>query len=98
MLKVALEFTYHTDIIMIPDEIGTKIKKYQNLFDKWIYDKSNNHGHWIYQGKQKMAVSFDTNTFVEYLNEVHLKDKMEKAIIYKECAEHIAEDIPHIYF
>lgn len=45
-----------------------------------------------------MAVSFDTNTFVGYLNEVHLKDKTEKAIIYKECAEHIAEDIPHIYF
>lgn len=46
----------------------------------------------------KIKVSFDTNTFVEYLNEVHLKDKMEKAIIYKEYAETIEENIKHIYF
>ena len=98
MIKVALGFTYHTDVILVPDEIGAKIRKYQKLFDKWIYDKSNNHGYWIYQNNQKKGVSFDTKTFVDYLNEFHLKDKIDKAIIYRESAESISEEIPIIYF
>ena len=57
MTSIALEFTYHTDIILVPNEIGAKIKKYQNLFDTWLYNKDNNHDNWILKHGQKYAVA-----------------------------------------
>lgn len=68
MVKVAIEFTYYVDIIEVPDYIAKDIKKYQRAFDKWLYDKDNNHGLWVIVDGQKKAVSFDTQDFVDYLN------------------------------
>lgn len=64
MKKVAVEFTYHTDIIEVPDHIARSISKVQQKFDKWLYDKSNDHGCWIVIDRQKRAVSFGTSDFV----------------------------------
>ena len=33
-MLVNLVFDYYTDVINVPDEIGTQIKKYQKLFPK----------------------------------------------------------------
>ena len=97
-MKIALEFTYHTDIISVPDDIGKNIKKYQLKFDKWLYDKDINHGNWIVKNGKKFAVSFDTKTFVDYLNNVHLCNMSEKAIIIQENAQQIAKDVPALFF
>ena len=42
-MLVNLVFDYYTDVINVPDEIGTQIKKYQKKCDKWLYNKDNNH-------------------------------------------------------
>ena len=97
-MKIALQFTYHADIISVPEEIGIKINKYQQKFDKWLYDKENDHGHWVFINGRKAAASFDTTTFVDYLNEVYLYDSDEKAIIVQENVKEIPSEIPTLFF
>ena len=98
MQRIAIEFTYHVDIIIVPDDIAAAIEKYQEFFDEWLYDKNNEHGHWILYGGQKFAVSFDTNSFVEYLNLNHLQSRKEKASIEQESVLSLSDDIPRIFF
>lgn len=74
MAKIAVEFTYHIDIIEVPDSIAKNIRKYQRAFDKWLYDKNNDHGLWVIVDGEKMAVSFDCQDFVDYLNKYVVKD------------------------
>lgn len=45
-MLVNLVFDYYTDVINVPDKIGTQIKKYQKKCDKWLYNKDNNHQYW----------------------------------------------------
>lgn len=80
-MHIALQYTYFVDIIYVPTMLGNKIKKIQNQFDKWLYDKTNNHGHWIIKDGKKVAVSFDTDTFIHYINTYHLIDNNEKAYL-----------------
>ncbi len=98
MKQVALEFTYHTDIISVPDGIVGKIKKIQNAFDKWLYDKSNDHRYWILTNGKKSAVSFDSQAFVDYINCVYLESSEEKAILSVANAEKLEDGIPVLYF
>lgn len=84
MKKVAVEFIYHTDIIEVPDHIARSISRVQRKFDKWLYDKSNDHGCWIMIGGQKRAVSFGTSDFVNYINQHLLSDDVCKATIVQE--------------
>ena len=97
-MNIALEFTYYTDIISVPDGIAVKMKKFQRSFDKWLYNKDNNHGNWIIENGRKMAVSFDTETFVEYLNNFCLNDSDEKAFVVKKNATEIPSKIPTLFF
>ena len=54
MKKIALKFTYHADLIIVPDRIFQNIHEIRLKFDKWLYDKSNDHGHWVYiDGKKE---------------------------------------------
>lgn len=85
-MYIALQFTYYADIIFVPAYVGKKIKKIQRLFDKWLYDKDNDHENWIIRNGKKVAVSFDSGTFVDYINKYHLNDSTEKAYVaVKEC-------------
>jgi len=97
-MNIALEFTYQTDIISVPDEIGNRINKYQQNFDKWLYNKENNHGNWIIKNGRKVAVSFDTQTFVDYLNKFCLNDSNEKAFVVEKNATVIPTKIPTLFF
>ena len=97
-MNIALEFTYNTDIISVPDEIAVKINKLQQSFDKWLYNKDNDHGNWIIRNGRKVAVSFDTETFIEYLNKFYLNDSDEKAIIVQKSATEIPTKIPTLFF
>lgn len=98
MMKIALEFTYHTDVIAVPDSVGNQIKKCQIAFDKWLYNKENNHGHWICVNKKKAAVSFGTQTFVDYLNCFYLRDCNEKATIIDENCADVPKDTTTLFF
>lgn len=98
MKKVAIEFTYYIDIIEVPDDILLNMKKYQKSFDKWIYDKTNDHGYWEVINGKKKAVSFDTEAFVKYLNNFHLKSRKEQAKVLKHNVDIYDKDILTLYF
>ena len=40
MKAIALEFTFYTDVIEVPDNIAKNIRKNQSKFDEWLCDKS----------------------------------------------------------
>ena len=96
MKKVALDFTNRVDLILVPESIVSDIEKYQLMFDNWLYDKNNNHGHWILFDGEKVAVSFNTKTFVDFLNDHVLEE--EKSIILKENAFIVSKRIPRLLF
>lgn len=81
MKEIILKFEYHSDLIAVPNNIEKNIKKIRKQFDKWLYDKSNDHGYWIYINGQKKAVSYGTEAFVRYINEHHLAENEEKAYV-----------------
>ncbi len=97
-MKIALKFTYDTDIVSVPEDIGSHIKRYQERFDKWLYDKDNDHGYWVVQEGKRVAVSFDAQAFVDYLNTVWLQDREEKAVILQEGEKNIPTGMPLLYF
>ena len=98
MKKVAVEFIYHTDIIEVPDHIARSISRVQRKFDKWLYDKSNDHGCWIVIDGQKYAVSFDTSDFVKYINQYLLSKDACKATIVQEHLSAPPEGMISIFF
>jgi hypothetical protein len=98
MKKIALSFEDDTDIISVPDEIALNIKKHQHAFDKWIYNKDIDHEYWVKIDGRKMAVSFDTDAFVKYLNDFPLKSSEEKASVLEYNVESFDKDIPKLYF
>ncbi len=97
-MNIALEFTYHTDIISVPDEVGMSIRKHYLKFHKWLYNKDNDHGNWIIKNGRKYAVSFDTGTFIDYINTFCLNDSQEKAYMVKENATEIPAEMPLLFF
>lgn len=98
MKKIALKFTYYTDLIMVPDSVSQNIHEIRLKFDKWLYDKSNNHDYWVYIEGKKKAVSFDTIAFVHYLNDVYLPHSKEKASVFQEKVESISSGVPVLFF
>lgn len=83
MKKVIIQFTYHRDIILVPDHMSRRMREYQLLFDEWLYDKNNDHCYWYIENEEKLGVSFDTDAFVKYLNKYHLHESEEKAVVIK---------------
>ncbi len=100
-MRIAVEFAFETHIISVPDEIGGEIKKYQNKFDKWLYDKSNDHGYWVIINGRKTAVSFDIQAFVDYLNTAYLHSCEDRAMVietFENGSENIPSEMTKIYF
>lgn len=93
MEKIVLRFTYDCDIIAVPKYIATDIIKIRRQFDKWLYDKENDHGYWVFVGGKKRAVSFNSYAFIEYLNKFHISDKKDKAFIVEEKITNVPTDI-----
>ncbi len=98
MKYIAVESTFHTDIIEVPDHIAQSITKVQHKFDNWLYDKSNDHGCWSMIGGQKRAVSFDTSDFVNYINQYLLSDEACKAAIVQEHLSAPPDGMTSIFF
>ena len=81
MKRIAITFTFQTDIIVVPEDIAKNIKKIQRSFDRWLYDKNNDHGCWEIINGKKRAVSFDTDVFVDYINNHYLNDRCDKVLV-----------------
>lgn len=92
MKRIAITFTFQTDIIIVPEDIAKNVKKIQRSFDRWLYDKDNDHGCWEIIDGKKMAVSFDTDVFVDYINNHCLAERCDKVLV-KERNVNIALDV-----
>lgn len=81
MAQIAVQFTYDAYILEVPDHIEENAKKIQLKFDKWVYDKDNNHGLWVKVNNRKVAVNFVCQDFVDYLNRFVIKEGDPKVVI-----------------
>ena len=82
-MKVILKFTYDSHLVDIPDKLANNEKQLKAIvrkFDKWLYDKSNDHGLWVIRDNRKTAVCFGGNDFIDWINSRLLKDEDEKAV------------------
>ena len=45
---VKIEFCYEkdTEYILCPAKVGRNIRQLQRDFDKWLYNRQNNHSYW----------------------------------------------------
>jgi hypothetical protein len=43
------------------------------IFFNWLFDKSNNHKHWVYINGEKKYCSYRLEAFIEWLNKINLK-------------------------
>lgn len=98
MRRIAIKFTYHTDIIEVPNWVAYKIKTLQGNFDVWLYDETNDHGLWVMIEGKKCGVSFGTSDFVNYLNSYVLPEDTEKASILQTDLDKSPKNLPTLYF
>ena len=83
MKKVIVHFTYDAYTIEVPNQVGRNIRSHQESFDKWLYDKNNDHGLWQIVNGEKQAVAFGIEDFVAYLNNNVLRNCPRKVKIVK---------------
>ena len=97
---VLIRFTYKSYLVDIPHLEGGKkeINKLVNKFDKWLYDKDNNHGLWIIKDKKKYGVGFDVDDFVDWINRIFCSDETKKAKVLIREYEGDEYQYPIIYF
>ena len=74
MRVIVLKFEYEEHYIKVPEIIFNNIKKIRKEFDKWLYDKNNNHGYWVIVNGVKKGVSYDASVFIDYLNNHYSND------------------------
>ncbi len=100
-MKVLLDFTYSCCLIYIPDELANDkdtVKSLAQQFDKWLYDKNNDHGLWIYENNKKYAVSFDGSDFVNWINQEFLYQKNDKAEVLNDNYDDDHSKYLELYF
>ena len=98
-MLVNLVFDYYTDVINVPDKIGTQIKKYQKKCYKWLYNKDNDHQYWEKDeyGK-KLGVGIFSDAFVYWLNSFVLNDSEQKTVVLKRNLQEYDSSLPTIFY
>lgn len=98
-MLINIVFDYYVDIISVPNNIGTNIKKYQNLCDRWLYNKLNEHEFWEKDSSgKKLGIGICSEAFIYWLNNYALKDSEEKAYIVQKNINKYDESLPAIYY
>ena len=96
--KIVIEMTFDADVIEVPDAIEQNIEGIQSQFDKWIHNKAIEHKYWFYKDGKKYCPQFRGDAFVEYLNEIVLKDSGEKAKMVERYVENYDSSLKSIWF
>ena len=78
MKKIFVKVMYTLSEVMVPDYIANDIKKYRQMFFKWLEDKDNNHGYWYISNGYKTGLVYDITAFIDYLNKYVVKEKKDK--------------------
>ena len=99
MKKIFIKVMYTMSEVMVPDYIANDIKKYRQMFFKWLEDKDNNHGYWYISNGYKTGLVYDITAFIDYLNKYVVKEKKDKVFISEEdSAATVQDDDILIYF
>ncbi len=83
MAKILLNWTCDADLIECPDYVANNLKKYQIEFDKWISNPENKHGYWSRDSEGGIALCFNGDAFLNWLNENVIINNEEKAFFLK---------------
>lgn len=100
MKEIILYWGIDADLILVPNFIAEQLIIYQRKFDKWINDISNKHGYWRKDGEGELALSFNAEVFVNWLNDFVILDENQRAKIIKSEFQPSKEDmkLPRINF
>ena len=73
MKIIALKFEYEEYYINVPENVYNNISTIRKEFDKWLYDKNNDHGYWVIINGVKKGVSYDESAFIDFINDRYLR-------------------------
>ncbi len=80
-MNIELRFDYYSQIIFIPDEYIKNFDTLQVSFLEWVKEQPD----CIIKGPDSsLALSYDENDFVKYVNDVLLKDSREKSYLLRQ--------------
>ena len=84
-MKLVFAFTeFDVDILDVPSEIISDIKKVCKQFDKWLYDKDNKKS-W---DRERRVFCFRGDMFVYWLNEYYLQGEEKASLIVSQPNEY----------
>ncbi len=84
MTRIMLYWGYDADIVECPESIAENLSHYQREFDKWRVEcRRKAGGYHISDEEAELGISFNADTFVDWLNAAPLKGGKDKARIVK---------------
>lgn len=100
MKEILLYWGCDADLIRVPEFVEKDLVKYQLEFDKWISNINNSHKYWTKDGEGDIAIEFNGDAFIEWINKHIIKDKSQKAVFIKKEYIPSKEDLklPRINF
>lgn len=86
IVKIEFEYETDTEYMRCPAKVGRNIRYLQKEFDKWIYDRNNNHPYWEVahvdqDGNEFYGVCFNAEAFVYWLNHVRFAKRKKVATL-----------------
>ena len=85
------------DVITVPSEVGD-IEEVQKEFFNWLFDKKNDHRYWVVINGEKEYCNYETEAFIEWINNVFLKENEKKAKIIKKNYKNYSMHDKKIFF
>lgn len=93
-MKILLKFDLDSHMIYVPDGYIQDIEETQNDFANWLYTQKEN---WIKSPGGQLALRYNRNDFLRYVNEVILANSEEKAYFVND-KDNSAKEIPVLRF
>lgn len=86
------------DIIDLPSSLLENLNEFQNNFYKWLFNKKNDHDYWVYKDGEKAYCSYRSDAFIFWLNNIVLKNSIDKARIVSTWSDELLPNNPILYF
>jgi hypothetical protein len=74
----------HIQYISCVTKVGRKINKIRRDFENWIFDENKNKKYWSYENEEKYCPNYDSDTIIDWLNNVKFKKGTAKAKLVTE--------------
>ena len=86
------------DIIELPETIANDLPAIQERFFRWLFDKNNDHGYWVFENGEKKLCAYDAEAFVFWVNKECLCRGCKKASVVEKYAQKIDPAAPCLFF